>query len=188
MFLSCTGQERNKRSRHRRGTELLAPASKAVLSCEPLPARIAGIALPRICLKSGFPIVTTAGADALPALLCSHPLSPDGRKSGTFSPGVFKQPLFRSGRGDFQEGALCKKPPLCGTPCPLTKATPVLHEIAVQGYFLFCAEEHPVGDHALFMEGLQELLGGDVPALLTGQLQHNFSLVHHNGPVAQLQS
>ena len=49
------------------------------------------------------------------------------------------------------------------------------------------AEEDPVADHALFVEGLQQLLGGDVPPLLTGQLQHDLTVVHHDGPVAQLE-
>ena len=49
------------------------------------------------------------------------------------------------------------------------------------------AEQHPVADGCLLMEGLQQLLRGDVTALLTGKLQNDLAVVHHNGPVTQLQ-
>ena len=34
-------------------------------------------------------------------------------------------------------------------------------------------EKDPVTDHALLMEGLEQLLGGDVSSLLTSQFQNN---------------
>ena len=63
-----------------------------------------------------------------------------------------------------------------------------LKKIPMQNLILQAGtEENPVTDHTLLMEGLQQLLRGDVAALLTGKLQNDPAIVHHNGPVAQLE-
>ena len=44
MSFSCFGKKRTKRSRHREGAELIAPAIKAALPYVPIPARAFDIA------------------------------------------------------------------------------------------------------------------------------------------------
>lgn len=56
------------------------------------------------------------------------------------------------------------------------------------GYLLFLrAEQNPVVVHAVGVEGFQQLVGGDGAAALSGELQDDPAILHHNGPVTQLE-
>ena len=96
-----------------------AAAQKAALPYEPLPARIAGTAVPRICPEIGFPGITMAGADALPALPgkgasigCAR-CSEDGwAKIGHIFAGSIKTASLPVQEGGFSRGGGFVKSPL----------------------------------------------------------------------------